>query len=149
MIAPSSTDCSSFVQYLLEVLWVDCFQARRFYFVAENYYSVTEGAARLSRDKCDIAINWAGGLHHAKKSEASGFCYVNGAVSQPTRGTFPHCLPYRHSSWNSRIAKVRTVCLVGERRLTTVLGITTVYYISISMYTTVTALRKHSILRTG
>lgn len=37
-----------------------------------------EGAARLSRDKCDIAVNWAGGLHHAKKSEASGFCYVNG-----------------------------------------------------------------------
>lgn len=40
----------------------------------------TEGAARLSRDKCDIAVNWAGGLHHAKKSEASGFCYVNGNV---------------------------------------------------------------------
>lgn len=40
--------------------------------------SLIEGAARLSRDKCDIAINWAGGLHHAKKSEASGFCYVNG-----------------------------------------------------------------------
>jgi len=39
-----------------------------------------EGAARLSRDKCDIAINWAGGLHHAKKSEASGFCYVNGRL---------------------------------------------------------------------
>lgn len=39
-----------------------------------------EGAARLSRDKCDIAINWAGGLHHAKKSEASGFCYVNGKL---------------------------------------------------------------------
>merc|ERR1712198_185400 len=29
---------------------------------------------------CDIAINWAGGLHHAKKSEASGFCYVNDIV---------------------------------------------------------------------
>lgn len=42
--------------------------------------SLEEGAARLSRDKCDIAINWAGGLHHAKKSEASGFCYVNGTV---------------------------------------------------------------------
>ena len=41
---------------------------------------VLEGAARLSRDKCDIAINWAGGLHHAKKSEASGFCYVNGRL---------------------------------------------------------------------
>jgi hypothetical protein len=40
---------------------------------------ISEGAARLSRDKCDIAINWAGGLHHAKKGEASGFCYVNGA----------------------------------------------------------------------
>jgi len=37
-----------------------------------------EGAARLNRGKCDVAINWAGGLHHAKKSEASGFCYVNG-----------------------------------------------------------------------
>ncbi|KAK0484015.1 histone deacetylase complex, catalytic component RPD3 [Armillaria novae-zelandiae] len=39
-----------------------------------------EGAARLSRDKCDIAVNWAGGLHHAKKGEASGFCYVNDIV---------------------------------------------------------------------
>lgn len=45
---------------------------------------IAEGAARLSRDKCDIAINWAGGLHHAKKSEASGFCYVNG-----THASFP------------------------------------------------------------
>ncbi|KAK5092692.1 histone deacetylase [Exophiala xenobiotica] len=26
-----------------------------------------EGAARLNRQKADIAINWAGGLHHAKK----------------------------------------------------------------------------------
>ncbi|KAJ9612946.1 histone deacetylase [Cladophialophora chaetospira] len=39
-----------------------------------------EGAARLNRQKADIAINWAGGLHHAKKSEASGFCYVNDIV---------------------------------------------------------------------
>lgn len=46
---------------------------------------------------CDIAINWAGGLHHARKvptleaspvaishsryqDEASGFCYINDAV---------------------------------------------------------------------
>ncbi len=28
----------------------------------------------------DIAINWAGGYHHAKKTEASGFCYVNDIV---------------------------------------------------------------------
>lgn len=39
-----------------------------------------EGAARLNRGKCDVAVNWAGGLHHAKKSEASGFCYVNGVL---------------------------------------------------------------------
>jgi histone deacetylase 3 len=30
--------------------------------------------------QCDIAINWSGGLHHAKKFEASGFCYVNDIV---------------------------------------------------------------------
>ena len=30
--------------------------------------------------QADIAINWAGGLHHAKKAEASGFCYVNDIV---------------------------------------------------------------------
>jgi acetoin utilization deacetylase AcuC-like enzyme len=51
------------------------------------FFSSTEGAARLSRDKCDIAVNWAGGLHHAKKSEASGFCYVNGSVSSIFRKT--------------------------------------------------------------
>lgn len=28
----------------------------------------------------NVCINWAGGLHHAKKSEASGFCYVNDIV---------------------------------------------------------------------
>jgi len=28
----------------------------------------------------DIAINWAGGLHHAKADEASGFCYINDIV---------------------------------------------------------------------
>jgi len=42
-----------------------------------------EGAARLNRLKCDVAVNWAGGLHHAKKSEASGFCYVNGMHPLP------------------------------------------------------------------
>ncbi|KAG5032005.1 hypothetical protein JHK82_015601 [Glycine max] len=37
-------------------------------------------AVRLNRGDADIAINWAGGLHHAKKAEASGFCYVNDIV---------------------------------------------------------------------
>ncbi|KHN19265.1 Histone deacetylase 6 [Glycine soja] len=35
---------------------------------------------RMTRGDADIAINWAGGLHHAKKAEASGFCYVNDIV---------------------------------------------------------------------
>ena len=35
------------------------------------------GAIKLNKQACDIAINWGGGLHHAKKSEASGFCYVS------------------------------------------------------------------------
>lgn len=39
-----------------------------------------EGAVKLNNDCCDIAINWSGGLHHAKKTEASGFCYVNDIV---------------------------------------------------------------------
>jgi len=38
------------------------------------------GAARLNENLADAVINWAGGLHHAKKAEASGFCYVNDCV---------------------------------------------------------------------
>ncbi|KAJ2936299.1 hypothetical protein H1R20_g796, partial [Candolleomyces eurysporus] len=37
-------------------------------------------AQRIASGASDIAINWAGGLHHAKKREASGFCYVNDIV---------------------------------------------------------------------
>jgi len=38
------------------------------------------GAARLNENQSDIVINWSGGLHHAKKAEASGFCYINDCV---------------------------------------------------------------------
>ena len=38
------------------------------------------GASLINEKKYDIAINWAGGLHHAKSREASGFCYVNDVV---------------------------------------------------------------------
>ncbi|KAG6828309.1 hypothetical protein H0H92_008424 [Tricholoma furcatifolium] len=37
-------------------------------------------AERVASGAADIAINWAGGLHHAKKREASGFCYINDIV---------------------------------------------------------------------
>lgn len=39
-----------------------------------------EAASRLTTGQSDIAINWSGGLHHAHKSEASGFCYINDIV---------------------------------------------------------------------
>ncbi|ELA47613.1 hypothetical protein VCUG_00936 [Vavraia culicis subsp. floridensis] len=35
---------------------------------------------KLNTREADIAINWSGGLHHAKRGEASGFCYVNDIV---------------------------------------------------------------------
>ncbi|WVF66795.1 hypothetical protein IAT40_001537 [Kwoniella sp. CBS 6097] len=47
----------------------------------QQYAGASLAAARkLSSDSADIAINWSGGLHHAKKGEASGFCYVNDIV---------------------------------------------------------------------
>ena len=42
-----------------------------------------QGATQLNNKICDIAINWAGGLHHAKKFEASGFCYTINTGSSP------------------------------------------------------------------
>ena len=37
-------------------------------------------ASKIINQKTKIAINWAGGLHHAKRSELSGFCYVNDII---------------------------------------------------------------------
>ena len=39
-----------------------------------------DAARKLTNLQSDIAINWSGGLHHAKKTEASGFCYINDIV---------------------------------------------------------------------
>jgi histone deacetylase HOS2 len=39
-----------------------------------------DAARKLCNEESQIAINWSGGLHHAKKAEASGFCYVNDIV---------------------------------------------------------------------
>eukprot|EP01104_Vermistella_antarctica_P018649 TRINITY_DN6995_c0_g1_i2.p1 TRINITY_DN6995_c0_g1~~TRINITY_DN6995_c0_g1_i2.p1 ORF type:complete len:410 (-),score=74.25 TRINITY_DN6995_c0_g1_i2:607-1836(-) len=36
-----------------------------------------DGAKHLNSKACDIAVNWSGGLHHARRDEASGFCYIN------------------------------------------------------------------------
>lgn len=50
-----------------------------------DYLSIYAGASldasrKLLSGQSDIAINWSGGLHHAKKFEPSGFCYVNDIV---------------------------------------------------------------------
>jgi histone deacetylase HOS2 len=39
-----------------------------------------DSARVLISDQSDIAINWSGGLHHAHKSRAAGFCYINDIV---------------------------------------------------------------------
>ena len=45
------------------------------------YTGATLDASRkLLSGMSDIAINWLGGLHHAKKYEPSGFCYINDIV---------------------------------------------------------------------
>lgn len=44
------------------------------------FFNPIAAAQRLTSGLSDIAINWAGGLHHAKQREASGFCYVNDIV---------------------------------------------------------------------
>lgn len=49
-------------------------------FVTVLHSLFAAGAVKLNKQQTDVAINWAGGLHHAKKSEASGFCYVNDIV---------------------------------------------------------------------
>lgn len=50
-----------------------------------DYCRLTAGGTiyashKINSGKYDVAINWSGGLHHAKRSEASGFCYVNDIV---------------------------------------------------------------------
>lgn len=103
-IVRSLTDCSSIAQSRRVDRWV---RFSSFSLLAPSWTRLlinpltplnTEGAARLSRDKCDIAINWAGGLHHAKKAEASGFCYINGSF---------HFLPSPSSS-NATLISIAT-----------------------------------------
>lgn len=51
------------------------------YAFCEQYAGASLAAARkLASGATDVAINWSGGLHHAKRRQASGFCYVNDIV---------------------------------------------------------------------
>ncbi|ONK76654.1 uncharacterized protein A4U43_C03F30630 [Asparagus officinalis] len=59
----------------------DCPVFDGLYEFCQTYAGASVGAAvKLNKGTYDIAINWSGGLHHAKKCEASGFCYVNDIV---------------------------------------------------------------------
>jgi hypothetical protein len=49
-------------------------------FFSLSLISCSAAAVKLNKKRADIAINWMGGLHHAKKSKASGFCYSNDIV---------------------------------------------------------------------
>lgn len=39
-----------------------------------------QAADLLCRGEADVAINWGGGRHHARKAEAAGYCYSNDCV---------------------------------------------------------------------
>lgn len=38
------------------------------------------GAVKLNQQQTNMAVTWAGGFHHTKKSEELGFCCVNDIV---------------------------------------------------------------------
>lgn len=42
--------------------------------------STISAAEALNKGDVQVAINWGGGWHHAKRDEASGFCYLNDVV---------------------------------------------------------------------
>lgn len=69
-----------------------------------------EGAARLNRGKCDVAVNWAGGLHHAKKSEASGFCYINGKIFRQREVMEADVVLDRHRARHPGAPTISTTC---------------------------------------
>lgn len=80
-IALSLMACMNFVNFqLVDQLVSYCLSNK---YGNCNCFCITinlAGAVKLNKQETDIAVNWAGGLHHAKKSEASGFCYVNDIV---------------------------------------------------------------------
>lgn len=53
---------------------------RLYEFVCTYTTATLVSSSLLYHNNLDVAINYSGGLHHAKQSEASGFCYVNDIV---------------------------------------------------------------------
>ncbi|KXS11377.1 histone deacetylase superfamily [Gonapodya prolifera JEL478] len=59
----------------------DCPVFNGVYKWCQHFSGVSVEAGRmLTEGNADIAINYAGGIHHARRSSASGFCYINDIV---------------------------------------------------------------------
>uniref|UniRef100_A0A023G8S2 Histone deacetylase n=1 Tax=Amblyomma triste TaxID=251400 RepID=A0A023G8S2_AMBTT len=59
----------------------DCAPTERLLTLVKCVAGGTIAAARaLIERTCDVAVHWEGGWHHAHRSEAAGFCYVNDVV---------------------------------------------------------------------
>lgn len=60
---------------------LDCPPFNCVYDFSSKIADVSLSCANMINDKSvDVAINWAGGLHHCGPSSASGFCYINDIV---------------------------------------------------------------------
>eukprot|EP00210_Caulerpa_lentillifera_P005717 g5467.t1 len=62
-------------------LATDCPLFSNLYYYCQSYSGASiSGAHMLNHNLSQTVINWSGGMHHAKKGEAAGFCYVNDIV---------------------------------------------------------------------
>ena len=76
----SMCSCRFFITFIAVPLFGMCSHLLYVHYSLICVVVCAAGAVKLNKKEADIAINWSGGLHHAKKSEASGFCYVNDIV---------------------------------------------------------------------
>ena len=81
-VTPSMNGIPSFAKFLQQFnVGDDCPVFEGLFDFCSRYTGASlQGAGQINSGLADIAINWSGGLHHAKKFEASGFCYVNDIV---------------------------------------------------------------------
>ena len=87
--------------------------------------SVPGGATRLNAGKADIVVHWGGGLHHAKKSSASGFCYVNDcvlAILELLKYEVMHCSSLLPSLPRGLRAESTNACCTSTLTFTTVMA---------------------------
>ena len=72
------------------------------------------GAQKLIQEDYDIAINWAGGLHHAKKSQASGvqpsslFAYIAGVLPSAQGRKERKVYAFQQSHWGPPAAAAQS-----------------------------------------